>query len=47
MFSAHEIVFELSMMERLFEKTGMEYFSTVQKKVEKIVDLFKDMIPVV
>ncbi len=27
------------------EKSGAEYFAAVPKKVEKIVDLFKDMIP--
>ena len=27
------------------EKSGSEYFAAVPKKVEKIVDLFKDMIP--
>ena len=32
-------------MERIVEKSGAEYFAAVPKKVEKIVDLFSDMIP--
>ena len=43
--SVNEIIFELSKMERIVEKSGVEYFAAVPKKVEKIVDLFKDMIP--
>ena len=43
--SVKEIIFELSKMERIVEKSGSEYFAAVPKKVEKIVDLFKDMIP--
>ena len=43
--SVSEIIFELSKMERIVEKSGVEYFAAVPKKVEKIVDLFKDMIP--
>ena len=43
--SVNEIIFELSKMERIVEKSGAEYFAAVPKKVEKIVDLFKDMIP--
>ena len=40
----NEIIFELSKMERVVEKSGAEYFAAVPKKVEKIVDLFKDLI---
>jgi len=43
--SVNEIIFELSKMERIVEKSGAEYFAAVPKKVEKIVELFKDMIP--
>ncbi len=43
--SVSEIIFELSKMERIVEKNGTEYFAAVPKKVEKIVDLFSDMIP--
>ena len=43
--SVNEIIFELSKMERIVEKSGAEYFAAVPKKVEKIVDLFSDMIP--
>ena len=43
--SVNEIIFELSKMERIVEKSGAEYFAAVPKKVEKIVDLFKDIIP--
>ncbi len=42
--SINEIIFELSKMERIVEKSGAEYFAAVPKKVEKIVDLFSDMI---
>ena len=42
--SVNEIIFELSKMERIVEKSGAEYFVAVPKKVENIVDLFKDMI---
>jgi hypothetical protein len=45
MLSVNEIIFELSKMERIVEKSGAEYFAAVPKKVEKIVDLFSDMIP--
>ncbi|MEM3431535.1 MAG: hypothetical protein QW783_03255 [Candidatus Micrarchaeia archaeon] len=41
----NDVIFELSKMERIVEKGGAEYFSAVSKKVEKIVDLFKDIIP--
>ena len=44
--SGNEVIFELSKMERIVEKSGAEYFAAVPKKVEKIVDLFRDMIPV-
>ncbi len=44
-FSVSEVLFELSKMERIVEKNGTEYFAAVPKKVERIVDLFKDMIP--
>ena len=43
--SVNEIIFELSKMERIVEKSGAEYFAAVPKKVERIVDLFKDLIP--
>lgn len=43
--SVNEILFERSKMERIVEKNGTEYFAAVPKKVEKIIDLFKDMIP--
>ena len=43
--SVNEIIFELSKMERIVEKSSEEYFAAVPKKVEKIVDLFGDMIP--
>ena len=42
--SVNEVMFELSKMERIVEKSGTEYFAAVPKKVEKIVDLFKDII---
>ena len=42
--SVNEVIFELSKMERIVEKSGAEYFAAVPRKVEKIVDLFKDMI---
>ena len=32
-------------MESIVENSGTEYFAAVPKKVEKIVELFKDMIP--
>ncbi len=43
-FSVNEILLELSKMERIVEKNCTEYFAAVLKKVEKIIDLFKDMI---
>ena len=43
--SVNEVIFELSKMERIVEKSGTEYFAAVPRKVEKIVELFKDMIP--
>ncbi len=43
--SVNEIIFELSKMERIVEKKGTEYFAAVPKKVERIAELFKDMIP--
>ncbi|MEM3191302.1 MAG: transposase [Candidatus Parvarchaeota archaeon] len=43
--SVNEVLFELSKMERIVEKSGTEYFAAVPKKVEKIVELFKDVIP--
>ena len=43
--SVNEVIFELSKIERIVEKSGAEYFEAVPRKVEKIVDLFKDMIP--
>ncbi len=43
--SVNEVIFELSKMERIIEKSGTEYFAAVPKKVERIADLFKDMIP--
>lgn len=44
--SVNEIIFELSKMERIVEKSGAEYFAEVTKKVEKIANLFHDMMPV-
>jgi len=41
----NEIIFELLKMERIVENSGAEYFAVVPKKVEKIVDLFRDMMP--
>ncbi len=41
--SVNEILFERSKMERIVEKSGTEYFAAVLKKIEKIVDLFKEM----
>ena len=38
----NEIIFELSEMERIVEKSSVEYFAAVQKKVEKIVVPFSD-----
>jgi hypothetical protein len=43
--SVNEIIFEPLKMERIVEKSGAEYFAVVPKKVEKIVDLFRDMMP--
>ena len=43
--SVNEIIFELSKMERIVEKNGTEYFAAVPKKVERIAELFKDIIP--
>ena len=43
--SVNEVIFELSKMERIVEKSGIEYFAAVPRKVEKIADLFRDMIP--
>jgi len=43
--SVSEIIFELSKMERMVDKSGTEYFAAVPKKVGKIADLFGDMIP--
>ncbi|MEM3859677.1 MAG: hypothetical protein QW478_09790 [Candidatus Micrarchaeaceae archaeon] len=41
----NEVIFELSKIERIVEKGGAEYFAAVPKKIEKIVDLFKDIKP--
>ncbi|MHB1708016.1 MAG: transposase [Thermoplasmataceae archaeon] len=43
--SVNEVIFELSKMERIVEKSGIEYFAAVPRKVEKIVDAFKGLIP--
>lgn len=43
--SVNEVIFELSKMERIVEKSGTEYFVAVPKKAEKIVGLFSNMIP--
>lgn len=43
--SVNEVLFELSKMERIVEKSGTEYFAAVPKKAEKIVELFNDRIP--
>ena len=40
--SVNEVIFELSKMEGIVEKNSTEYFAAVPKKVEKIVDLFRD-----
>jgi len=45
--SVNGIIFELSKMERIVEKSGVEYFAKVPKKFKNIADLFKDMIPMV
>ncbi|MEM3289969.1 MAG: transposase [Candidatus Micrarchaeaceae archaeon] len=42
--SVNKFIFELSKMERIVEKGGVEYFAVVPKKVEKIVDLFKNIL---
>ena len=42
--SVNEIIFELSKMERIVDNGGAECFAAVPKKVEKIADLFKDLI---
>ncbi len=42
--SVNEVLFELSKMERVVEKSGTEYFAAIPKKVERIVDLFRNMI---
>lgn len=41
-----EIIFLLSNIERMVEKSGAEYFAAVPKKVEKIAGLFKHTIPI-
>jgi hypothetical protein len=43
--SVNEVIFELSKTEKIVQKGGAEYFAAVPRKVEKIVDLFKGMIP--
>lgn len=43
--SVNEVIFELSKMERIVERSGAEYFAAVPNKVERNADLFKDMIP--
>ncbi|MEM3290808.1 MAG: hypothetical protein QW046_04760 [Candidatus Micrarchaeaceae archaeon] len=42
--SVNEVIFELSKMERIVEKGGAKYFAAFLKKVEKIAELFKDII---
>ncbi len=42
----NEIVFELSKMERIVEKSRVEYFAAVPEKVEMIIIMLKDMTPV-
>ncbi len=44
-FSVNEVLFELSKMERIVEKSGTKYFAVVPKKVEMIVDTFSDTMP--
>jgi hypothetical protein len=43
--SVNKVIFELSKMKRIVEKSGPEYFAAVPKKVEKIVNIFKGIIP--
>ncbi|MEM3431452.1 MAG: hypothetical protein QW783_02825 [Candidatus Micrarchaeia archaeon] len=43
----NEVIFELSKIERIVEKNSAEYFAAFPKKVGKIVDLFKDILPIV
>lgn len=43
--SVNEIIFDLSKMERVIEKSGIKHSVAVPKKVERIVEQFKDMIP--
>ncbi|MEM3844742.1 MAG: hypothetical protein QXU98_03460 [Candidatus Parvarchaeota archaeon] len=40
----NEVIFELSKIERIVEKSSAEYFAAIPKKIEKIVDLFKDIL---
>ena len=42
--SVNEVIFELSKMERIVKKSCTQYYAAVPKNVEKIVDLFRDMI---
>ncbi len=42
-FSLNEVIFELSKMERIVEKSGTEYFAAIPKKIERIADLFRDI----
>lgn len=42
--SVNEVIFELSRMERIVKKSCTQYYAAVPKNVEKIVDLFRDMI---
>ena len=37
----NEVMFELSKMERIVEKSGAEYFAAVPRKVEKISQIVK------
>ncbi|MEM4090029.1 MAG: hypothetical protein QXQ46_04655 [Thermoplasmatales archaeon] len=39
------MISELSKMERIVEKSGTEYFAAVLRKVDTLMELFKDTIP--
>jgi hypothetical protein len=43
--SLNEVVFEVSEIKRIVEKSDIEYFSAVLRKVKRTFDLFKDLIP--
>ena len=43
--SVKEVLLEFSKIERVVEKNGAEYFAAVPKKVEDLLEQFKDKIP--